>query len=85
MVDAAWHFVDELWAFLLTGFESRQWMSNDQAVVRDLPSSARSSSCELWLSHTSNDPQEPTLGLRWKHRMDVVSYKSRVPVSLLQL
>ncbi|KAK7938259.1 hypothetical protein WMY93_001585 [Mugilogobius chulae] len=37
------------------------------------------SSCDLWLSHTTADPQEPTLGLRWNCRTDVFSYKCKTP------
>lgn len=83
--DAARQFVDDMRSFLHTGgFEIRQWGSNDQSVVEHLPSTARSSSCDLWLSHTTNDPQEPTLGLRWNCRTDVFTYKCKVaaPVSL---
>lgn len=56
--------VDSLRQLLHTGgFEIRQWASNIPADIEHLPSDVRSGSSELWLSQSSTDLQEPTLGL----------------------
>ncbi|XP_057704715.1 uncharacterized protein LOC130923208 [Corythoichthys intestinalis] len=70
--------IDDLRQHLQTGgFEVRQWASNIPTVVEHLPPEARSESCELWLSKSSNDLQEPALGLRWNCLSDSLGYKPR--------
>ncbi|KAK0143235.1 hypothetical protein N1851_018638 [Merluccius polli] len=70
--------VDGLCQLLHTGgFEIRQWASNVPAVIEHLPSDIRSESSELWLSQSSTDLQEPTLGLRWDCLRDSLKYKHR--------
>ena len=70
--------VDGLRQLLLTGgFEIRQWASNIPEVIEHLPSNVRSESSELWLSQSSMDLQEPTLGLRWDCLRDSLKYKHR--------
>ncbi|XP_058508983.1 uncharacterized protein LOC131475122 [Solea solea] len=70
--------VDGLRQLLHTGgFEIRQWASNTPEVIEHLPSDVRSESSELWLSQSSLDLQEPTLGLRWDCLRDSLKYKHR--------
>lgn len=70
------HYMDRWTAFLATGdFEIHQGASNAPSVVECLPSLARSVSCKLCLSHTTNELQEPTLGLRWNCRSDLLGFK----------
>lgn len=70
--------VDGLRQLLHTGgFEIRQWASNVPTVIEHLPSDVRSESSELWLSQSSMDLQEPTLGLRWDCLHDTLKYKHR--------
>ncbi|XP_073719530.1 uncharacterized protein [Misgurnus anguillicaudatus] len=77
-VEEAKDLVDNLRKLLLDGgFEIRQWASNLPSVIEDLPPEARSASSELWLSRTSGDLQEPTLGLRWNCLSDTLGYKHR--------
>lgn len=59
------------------GFEIRQWASNVPTVIKYLPSNVRSESSELWLSQSSMDFQEQTLGLRWDCLHDSLKYKHR--------
>ncbi|XP_071104136.1 uncharacterized protein [Haliotis cracherodii] len=59
------------------GFNIRQWISNDPDVVKDLPSEARSETCELWLMQGNTEPHEGTLGLRWQCEKDCITYKYR--------
>lgn len=57
--------VDRLRTLLAEGgFDLRQWASNKPMVVAHLPTDARSSVTEQWLSQSRTDPLEPTLGLR---------------------
>lgn len=70
--------VDGLRQLLHTGgFEICQWASNVPAVIEHLPSDTRSESIELWVSQSSTDIQEPTLGLRWDCLRDSLKYKHR--------
>ena len=70
--------VDRLCQLLHSGgFEIRQWASNVPAVIEHLPPDVRSESSELWLSQSSTDLQEPTLGLRWDCLRDSLKYKHR--------
>ncbi|XP_046556736.1 uncharacterized protein LOC124265959 [Haliotis rubra] len=66
------------------GFNMRQWASNSEEVIRDLPTDAKSESCELWLAQENEDPKESTLGLSWNCVEDEISYKYR-PISYHQL
>lgn len=59
------------------GFEIRQCASNVPAVIEHLPSEVRSESSELWLSQSSMDLQQPTLGLQWDCLHDTLKYKYR--------
>lgn len=59
------------------GFEICQWASNVPAVIEHLPSDVRTKSSALWLSHSSMDLQEPTLGLQWDCPSDTLKYKHR--------
>lgn len=59
------------------GFEIRQWASNVPVIIEHLPSDVRNESSELWLSHSSTDLQEPTLGLGWDCLCDSLKYKHR--------
>ncbi|XP_057679968.1 uncharacterized protein LOC130908509 isoform X2 [Corythoichthys intestinalis] len=71
--------VDQLRTLLADGgFDLRQWASNEQAVLAHLPTEARSSSTEQWLSQSCTDPLEPTLGLRWNCAADSLGYKYRL-------
>ncbi|XP_062373449.1 uncharacterized protein LOC134061706 [Sardina pilchardus] len=77
-VAAAKELVDELSTLLATGgFELRQWASNEPAVISHLPSEARSTSCELWLSCGEQNVQESALGLHWNCQSDALHYKLR--------
>ncbi|KAE8284671.1 hypothetical protein D5F01_LYC18009 [Larimichthys crocea] len=70
--------VDGLHKLLQTGgFEICQWASNMPAVIEHLPHKAISESNDLWLSQTSRDLQEPTLGLRWDLLRDSLRYKHK--------
>lgn len=77
-VEEAKDLVDDLRKLLSDGgFEIRQWASNLPSVIEDLPPEATSASSELWLSRSSSDLQEPTLGLRWNCLSDTLGYKHR--------
>ncbi|XP_067270804.1 uncharacterized protein [Pseudorasbora parva] len=65
-------------SLLKGGFEIRQWACNIPSVLRHLPSEARSASSECWLSQSSTDMQEPTLGLQWNCLDDTLGYKNRL-------
>ncbi|XP_039534154.1 uncharacterized protein LOC120483252 [Pimephales promelas] len=65
-------------SLLKGGFEIRQWACNIPSVLKHLPSEARSASSECWLSQTSTDMQEPTLGLQWNCLDDTLGYKNRI-------
>ncbi|XP_067280639.1 uncharacterized protein [Pseudorasbora parva] len=70
--------VDKLRALLSSGgFDIRQWASNVMEVVSHLPSEARSSKQELWLSQDKADPRESTLGLSWHCELDHLGFKHR--------
>lgn len=71
--------VNDLCQLLQNGeFEICHWASHIPAVTEHLPSDARSESSELWLSKTSMDLQDPTLGLHWGLLQDSVRYKHRL-------
>ncbi|XP_025763702.1 uncharacterized protein LOC109202593 [Oreochromis niloticus] len=71
--------VDSLRQLLHTGgFEIRQWASNIPAVIEHLPSNVRSESSDLWLSQSSTDLWEPTLGLTWDCLRDSFKYRHRM-------
>ncbi|KAL4007047.1 ATP-binding cassette, subfamily C (CFTR/MRP), member 12 [Sarotherodon galilaeus] len=71
--------VDSLRQLLQTrGFEIRQWASNIPAVIEHLPSNVRSESSDLWLSQSSTDLWEPTLGLTWDSLRDSFKYRHRM-------
>lgn len=59
------------------GFELRQWACNLPAVTEHLPPEARSTASELWLSKSSSDLQELTLGMQWNCLTDTLGYKHR--------
>jgi hypothetical protein len=65
-------------SLLKGGFEIRQWACNIPSVLKHLPSEARSASSECWLSQSSTDMQEPTLGLQWNCLDDTLGYKNRI-------
>lgn len=65
-------------SLLQGGFEIRQWASNVPSILRHLPSEARSASSECWLSQSSTDLQELTLGLQWNCLDDTLGYRNRV-------
>lgn len=76
--EEAKRLVDDLRHHLQTGgFEVRQWASNVPMVTEHLPPEARSERSELWLSKSSSDLDEPTLGLRWNCLSDSLGYKLR--------
>ncbi|KAK0139824.1 hypothetical protein N1851_023266 [Merluccius polli] len=78
-ISAAKHRVDQLCTVLAEGgFDLRQWASNQPTVVSHLPTDARSSAAEQWLSQSRTDPLEPTLGLRWNCAADTLSYQYRI-------
>lgn len=71
--------VDQLRIMLAEGgFNLRQWASNQPTVVAHLPTKARSSATEQWLSQSRTDPLESTLGLRWNCAVDTLSYQYRM-------
>ncbi|XP_028301819.1 uncharacterized protein LOC114462917 [Gouania willdenowi] len=71
--------VDQLRTLLAEGgFDLRQWASNQSTVITHLPTDARSSATEQWLSQSRTDPLEPTLGLRWNCAADTLSYQYRI-------
>ncbi|TKS65302.1 hypothetical protein D9C73_028084 [Collichthys lucidus] len=75
-ISAAKQRVDQLRTLLAEGgFDLRQWASNQPTVVAYLPTDARSSATEQWLSQSCTDPLEPTLGLRWNCAADTLSYQ----------
>lgn len=76
--DKAKQLLLKLRAILKTGgFEIRQWASNFQSVVEDLPSEARSDSAELWLNQDQADPREGALGLTWHCSSDSLGFRYR--------
>ncbi|XP_048259935.1 uncharacterized protein LOC124119260 [Haliotis rufescens] len=77
-VDKAREFISRLRHVMKSGgFNIRQWISNDPDVVKDLPSEARSETCELWLMQGNTEPHEGTLGLQWQCEKDRITYKYR--------
>ncbi|XP_039902264.1 uncharacterized protein LOC120742859 [Simochromis diagramma] len=77
--EEAMALVDSLRQLLHTGgFEIRQWASNIPAVIEHLPSNVRSESSDLWLSQSSTDLWEPTLGLTWDCLRDSFKYRHRL-------
>lgn len=73
--------LDRLRALLAKGgFEIRQWASNRTEVISHLPTEARSTTSELWLTAEGADPRESTLGLVWYCMTDTLGYKCQ-PVS----
>lgn len=63
----------------LGGYEIRQWASNIQSVVANLPSTARAESAEQWLAGKGPDPQEPAMGLRWYCPTDQLDFRVKPP------
>lgn len=59
------------------GFDLRQWASNFPNVLSHVPSHARSTSIELWLTQGQPDAQESTLGLHWHCISVSLSYNYR--------
>ncbi|XP_052412579.1 uncharacterized protein LOC127957915 [Carassius gibelio] len=59
------------------GFEIRQWACNVPSVTQHLPPEARSANSERWLTQSSMDLQELTLGLRWDCISDTLGYNLR--------
>lgn len=57
------------------GFDIRQWASNKPAVLRHLPSGAKSEASETWGSQTPGEAQEMTLGLIWHFKSDTLHYR----------
>lgn len=78
-IPAATQRVNQLCTLLVEGgFDLRQWASNKPEVVSHLPTEARSSATEQWLSQSRTDPLEPTLGLRWNCATDTLGYQYRI-------
>lgn len=76
--DQAKRLIDGLRALLAEGgFDIRQWSCNMPDVISHLPTEAKSTSCELWLSAHKEDPLESTLGLQWNCNTDTLSYRHR--------
>ena len=74
--EEAHKLVRDLRTFLASGgFEVRQWASNDPEVIRDLPEDAKSNSSETWVSQSSDNAQEMTLGLVWRFKSDTLCYR----------
>lgn len=47
-------------------------------ILSHLPQEARSDNAELWLTQSSADIQESTLGLRWHCPTDTIGYKHQL-------
>ncbi|KAI3371571.1 hypothetical protein L3Q82_024141 [Scortum barcoo] len=78
-ISTAKQSVDQLRTILAEGgFNLRQWASNQSTVVAHLPTDARSSATEQWLSQSHTDPLEPTLGLRWNCADFTLGYQYRI-------
>ncbi|KAL0186159.1 hypothetical protein M9458_017829, partial [Cirrhinus mrigala] len=78
--DTAKNLVDKLRSLLASsGFDLRQWASNDPSVISHLPTDIQSQSSILWLSEGHQEAQESTLGLHWNCQSDTLSYKRRKP------
>ncbi|XP_063321729.1 uncharacterized protein LOC134619834 [Pelmatolapia mariae] len=70
--------IDKMRALLASGgFEIRQWASNTPEVISHLPTEAKSTECELWLTTNKTEPQESSLGLLWRCSSDTLGYKHR--------
>lgn len=77
-IEEAKQVVDKLRAFLLsTGFELRQWASNEPAVISHLPEEIRSDTVELWLAQDQSEAPESTLWLSWHFQTNLLGYKYR--------
>ncbi len=73
------YLLDKLRSLLASGgFEIRQWASNAPDILSHLPQDARSDNAELWLTQSSADVQESTLGLKWHCPTDTIGYKHRL-------
>lgn len=80
--EEAKQLLEILRTLLMTGgFEIRQWASNIQSVVDDLPPGAQSDNIELWLNQDQTDPREGTLGLIWHYSSDSLGFKYRPVLS----
>lgn len=76
--DQAKQLIDRLRTLLATGdFDIRQWSSKMPDVIAHLPTEAKSTSCDLWLSAHKEDPLESTPGLHWNCSTDTLSYRYR--------
>ncbi|KAK0142399.1 hypothetical protein N1851_019843 [Merluccius polli] len=74
--EEARRLVRDLLSHLATaGFDVRQWASNDPEVLRDLPAEAKSDSSETWVTQSSDDAHEMTLGLLWSFKTDRLCYR----------
>lgn len=72
------YLIDKMRALLASGgFEIRQWASNAPEVISHLPTEAKSTECELWLTTSKTDPEESSLGLLWRCSSDTLGYKHR--------
>lgn len=68
--------LDRLRALLTKGgFDIRQWASNRVEVISHLPTEARSTTSELWLTAEGADPKKSTLGLIRHCLTDTLGYK----------
>ncbi len=73
------YLLDKLRSLLASGgFDIRQWASNAPDILSHLPQDARSDNAELWLTQSSADVQESTLGLKWHCPKDTIGYKHRL-------
>lgn len=59
-----------------SGFDIRQWASNDPAVIHHLPPDAKSKTSDCGFQEMET-PKELTLGLQWNCFTDMLGYKNR--------